>query len=233
MPMQVRLIAAGATVLALAGSATALAVSRSAGSGHVATVAADGQRAAGLTVVSGVVSLTIRAGTAPGTLARAWTPDNSAVRPELSLTGGTVRLQLTGTGHGGPDAVTVDLSSAVRWQLRLGGGASQISVLMGNGRLAGIDFTAGVSLVRLTLPRPAGTVTITLAAGASAMRILVPASVPARLQFIGGAAQAVLAGRVYTGIAGGTVLTAPGWGSARDRYDLDATSGVAQVSVTG
>ena len=231
--MQVRLIAAGAVVLALAGSATALAISRPAGSGHVATIGSSGQSAANLSVVSGAVSLTIRAGAMPGTLVRASTPGDSAVRPELSLTRGTVRLRMTGTGHGGPDAVTVELNSGVRWQLRLGGGASQISVLMGNGRLAGIDFTAGVSLVRLTLPRPAGTVTVTLAAGASAMHILVPASVPTRLQLIGGAAQAVLAGRVYTGIAGGTVLTAPGWGSARDRYDLDATSGVAQVTVTG
>ena len=37
----------------------------------------------------------------------------------------------------------------------------------------------------------------------------------------------------HTGIAGGTVLTAPGWGSAVDRYDILAPAGVSDVSVTG
>ncbi len=231
--MRIRLIGAVIAVVALAGCATALAVSHSARTGHVSTVRSADQHAASLAVLSGAARVTIEAANMPGTLARAWTPADSGVRPELSLAGGTVRLVLTGTGHAGPDAAWVALSSAVRWQLRLSGGASEISVLLGNGRLSGIDFTAGVSLVRLALPRPAGTVTITLAAGASEMRIGVPADVPARLQLIGGAAQAVIAGRVYTGIAGGTVLTAPGWAGARDRYDLDATSGVSQVSVTG
>jgi len=47
------------------------------------------------------------------------------------------------------------------------------------------------------------------------------------------AALAVLAGSVYTGIGGGTVLAAPGWAQAANRYDLDAIAGVSEVSVTG
>jgi hypothetical protein len=233
MFMRIRLIFAGVLAVALAGCATALAVSHSRQTSHVATISFGGQRNGTLAVLSGAASVTITAGRLPGALARAWTPADSAIRPSLSLAGGTVRMTMTGTGHAGPDAVTVELSSDVRWRLRLSGGASEISVLLGNGRLAGVDFTAGVSLVRMTLPRPAGTVTITLGGGASEMNIYVPAGVPARLQLIGGAAQAVLAGQIHTGIAGGTVLTAPGWVSARDRYDLDATAGVSRVSVTG
>jgi hypothetical protein len=231
--MRVRLIAAGAAVLALAGCTTALAVTHSTPDSHVETIASGGQRDATLSVVSGAASVTVTAGGMPGALARAWTPAHSGIRPSLSLSGGTVRLALTGTGQPGPDAVWVELSSAVRWRLRLSGGASDVSLRLGNGRIAGIDFVAGVSRIIAALPRPAGTVTITLAGGASELSIDVPAAVPARLQLFGGAAQAVLAGRVHTGIAGGTVLTAPGWAGARDRYDLDATAGVSSVSVTG
>jgi hypothetical protein len=231
--MRIRLIGAAIAVVALAGCATALAVTHSPRNSHVATIAFGGQRDATLAVVSGAASVTVTAGDIPGALAKAWTAAHSGIRPELSLSGGTVRVALTGTGQAGPDAVWVELSSAARWRLRLSGGASDVSLRLGNGRVSGIDFVAGVSRIDAALPRPAGTVTITLAGGASELNIDVPAAVPARLQLIGGAARAVLAGRVYTGIAGGTVLTAPGWASARDRYDLDATAGVSQVSVTG
>jgi hypothetical protein len=35
-----------------------------------------------------------------------------------------------------------------------------------------------------------------------------------------------------TGIAGGTVLTPPGWATATSRIDLDATSGFSQLTVS-
>ncbi len=126
------------------------------------------------------------------------------MRPQLVVVNGDVQVYLGGTGDGqsGPDAVVIQLSSAVRWQLQLSGGASQTTIQMQHGRLAGIDFTAGSSLITAALPRPAGTVTLTLAAGASQLNLTVPAGVPARLQLYGGAAQAVLGGHVYTGIGG-------------------------------
>jgi hypothetical protein len=235
--MRMRLITAGA-LLALAGCANAPAAHTSADQhrtapnpGHVARVAAGGQHSAGLAVLSGAASVTISAAAMPGTLVRAWTPAGSGIRPELVLAGDTVQLYLASTGQGGPAAVSIQVSSAVRWQLQLSGGASQTSVQMGNGKLSGIDFTAGSSVITAALPRPAGTVTITMAGGASQLTIDVPAGVPTRLQLVGGASQANLGGRTYNGIAGGTVLAVPGWSAAASRYDLDATAGVSEVSV--
>jgi hypothetical protein len=91
-------------------------------------------------------------------------------------------------------------------------------------------FAAGSSRITMRLPRPRGTVTIVLAGGASQVSLAAPAGVPARLQLDGGAATATLGGRTYTGIAGGTVLTAPGWASAADRYDIEAPAGVSMIS---
>src|ERR1700690_1303312 len=175
--MRMRLITAGA-LLALAGCANAPAAHTSADQhrtapnpGHVARVAAGGQHSAGLAVLSGAASVTISAAAMPGTLVRAWTPAGSGIRPELVLAGDTVQLYLASTGQGGPAAVSIQVSSAVRWQLQLSGGASQTSVQMGNGKLSGIDFTAGSSVITAALPRPAGTVTITMAGGASQLTI--------------------------------------------------------------
>jgi hypothetical protein len=54
----------------------------------------------------------------------------------------------------------------------------------------------------------------------------------ARLRLDGGAASATIGGRSYTGVAGGTMLTMPGWASAPSRYDIDAPAGVSAISVT-
>jgi hypothetical protein len=71
--------------------------------------------------------------------------------------------------------------------------------------VSGLDFTAGSSLIALTLPRPSGTTLITLAGGASQVSIALPAGVPARLRLYGGASVASLDGQTRSGIAGGTV----------------------------
>jgi len=226
-----------AAVLAVAGCSAAPAVATSVnqpGPGrpsHIARVADTGLHGATLAVLSGAASVTISAATMPGTLVRASTPDSSGVRPELVTVNGVVQVYLASTGQSGPDVVWIQVSSAVRWKLQLSGGASQTIIQMNHGRLAALDFTAGSSLITAALPRPDGTVTITLAGGASQLNLTVPRGVPARLQLFGGASQAVLGGRTYTGIGGGTVLAAPGWASAPDRYDLDAVSGVSQVTV--
>ncbi len=117
------------------------------------------------------------------------------------------------------------------WRLTLSGGASQTGVFLAGGRLRGADFTAGSSQITMRLPRPSGTVQIVLAGGASQVRVAVPAGVPARLRLDGGAGAATLDGQARSGLAGGTVLTDPGWAAAADRYDIDAASGVSVISV--
>lgn len=239
--MRTRVVIAVATAAALAGCASGAAaghpVARTAPvrapSAHTAALPTDGQHRASLAVLTGAASVTVSAAAMPARLLRAWTPAGSGIRPELVEVNGAVQLYLVSTGQGGPDAVWIQLSSAVRWRLQFSGGSSQTVVDMGNGALTGVDFTAGSSLIAMTLPRPAGTVTITLAGGASQMDMTVPAGVLARLQLFGGASTANLGGRTYTGIAGGTVLTAPGWPTAANRYDVAAPAGVSMISVTG
>jgi hypothetical protein len=236
--MRARQVITGASLLAIAGCAAPAAANSSsppasAPHRHTARVADDGRPAGTLSVLTGAASVTVSAARMPGTLARAWTPAGSGIRPQFVVVNGDVHVYLVGTGQSGPDAVWIQLSSTVRWRLVLAGGASQTTIQMQRGRLAGLDFTAGSSLITAALPRPSGTVTVTLAGGASQLNLTVPAGVPAQLRLYGGAAQAVLGGHVYTGIGGETVLTGTGWPSSVNRYELDAVSGVSQVTVSG
>jgi hypothetical protein len=199
---------------------------------HFAQLAATGQHDATLAVVAAAGNLTVTTATMPGSLMQVSTPGNSGVRPRLVASAGRVQLSLLATGQLGPSAVSIELSSAVSWQLQFSGGTSQTILNLSNGQVAGIDFTAGSSLIQMTLPRPAGTATITLAGGASQVNLTTPPGVAARLRLNAGASSATLAGQTYNGIARGTVLSSPGWAQAASRYDIDAPAGINDISVT-
>jgi hypothetical protein len=198
---------------------------------HTVSLPLDGRSRAGLAVLSGATSISVGTAALPGELVRVSTPDGSGSVPGLVLSGGTAQVSLrdSGTG-GGPAAVRVTLNRGVAWRLTFSGGAGQTAVFLGTGRLRGADLTAGSSQVTMRLPRPRGTVTIVLAGGASQVTLTAPPGVPARLALDGGASTATLAGQTTTGIAGGTVLTAPGWPGAANRYDIQAPAGIADIS---
>ena len=206
--------------------------SRAAGD-HVARLAATGQHNATLAVVNAAATLTVTAAAMRGSLMQVSTPGNSGVRPQLVASTGRVQLSLLGIGQHGPSAVSIELSTGVAWQLHFSGGTNQTVLNLSNAQVAGIDFTAGSSLIQMTLPRPDGTATITLAGGASEVNLTTPPGVAARLRLSAGASTATLAGQTYNGLARGTVLSSPGWAQATSRYDIDAPAGINEISVTG
>ncbi len=234
---------AGAAVLAATTALAACASSpdesgfarpatRTVADSHTVTLAQAGLSRATLAVLSGAASITVTATPMAGQLLRVGTPADSQVRPELTNNSGRVELFLTSTGLSGPAAVSVQVSSAVTWTLQFSGGASETVLAMARGKLAGIDFTAGCSLIEASLPRPDRTVTITLAGGASQVRLAVAPGVPTRLRLYGGASLATLSGVSHSGLAGGTVLASPGWSAATDRYDVQAPAGISMISVS-
>jgi hypothetical protein len=228
VPLAVLAVAAAGVLAACSGSPAA----RAAGNRTARTVTAPlgGRQHSELDVLSGATSVAVATAPLGGELLRVSTPAGAGIKADL-VVGGTVQLYLDSTGFGGPAAVQITLNSRVSWRLDFSGGSTLTSVYLGRGQLRGADFSAGSSKIIMRLPRPSGTVPIVLAGGASQVILTVPHGVPARLQLDGGASTAVLAGRTYTGIAGGTALTAPGWASAASRYDIQAPAGIASISV--
>jgi hypothetical protein len=232
------MVIAAAIALAVGAGGTALALSGSSPS-HLAAMPRGGLTRAELKVTSGTAILDVSVGKLGGTLLRVSTPDGAPVRPVLSDPG-LIVLSLAGTAPGGPPAqrqdrgyaVKVVLNAAVTWSLDLAGGTQLTQVDLRGGKVAGIAVMAGSDTLDMRLPRPAGTLPLLLAGGVSQFLLSLPAGVPAQVTVGGGASFLSLDGQHLTGIAGGTVVTSPGWATATSRYDIDATSGFSRLAVS-
>jgi hypothetical protein len=228
-------VAVAAAVAAVAGAGgTALALTTSAPSHAVSMSRGDLTRAA-LKVTAGTPFLDVSMGKLDGTLLRVSTPDDAPVRPVL--TGSElIVLSLAGASaahaQGSGYVVKVVLNSAVTWSLDLAGGTQRTSVDLRGGKVAGVAVTAGSAALDVSLPRPAGTLPFLLAGGVSEFRLSLPGGVPVQVTVGGGASFVSVDDQNLTGIAGGTVLTPPGWATATSRFDIDATSGFSRLTVS-
>jgi hypothetical protein len=232
-----RVTVAAAAVVLVAGAGVAAAAAGPHPSPHLVSMAAAGRTHAALEVVSGTSFLDISVAKLGGTLLQASTPAGAPVRPVLSGSQ-LIVLSLTGDkpapghGQGSGYAVRVVLNSAVTWSLDLAGGTQRTDVDLRGGRVGGIAVTAGSDIFDVSLPRPAGTLPFLFAGGASQFSLSLPGGVPVRVTAGGGAAFLSVDGQSLTGVAGGTVLTPPGWAAATARVDVDATAGVSRLTVS-
>ena len=192
-----------------------------------------GRTSAALKVTTGTPVLQISVGKLGGTLLRVSTPDDAPVRPVLSGSG-LIVLSLTGAAgdQGSGYAVKVVLNSAVTWSLDLAGGTQRTEADLRGGKVGGIAVTAGSDILDVSLPRPTGTLPFLLAGGASQFLLSLPGGVPAQVTVGGGAAFVSVDDQNLTGVAGGTVLTPPGWATATSRFYIDATSGFSRLTVS-
>lgn len=184
-----------------------------------------------LDVVSGATTVTVASADLHGSLYRVSTPDNAAVAPTATQDGGIISVGLTSTGRSGPATLRILVSSGVDWRIRLDGGATEESVDLSHARLAELDFGAGASHIDAVLPRPHGTVPVTMSGGASSFQLHLPDGVPVRVRFTGGASSATVDGTVHQGIAGGTTIDGADWSGAADRYEIDNTAGVSDLTL--
>jgi hypothetical protein len=228
------ILTVAAVVAAVAGGGTALALTTSAPS-HVVSMSTAGRTSAALKVTAGTPVLEVSVGKLGGTLLRVSTPDDAPVRPVLSGSR-LIVLSLTGAaaapGQGSGYAVKVVLNSAVTWSLDLAGGTQRTEADLRGGKVGGIAVTAGSDILDVSLPKPAGTLPFLLAGGASQFLLSLPGGVPAQVTVGGGASLVSVDDQNLTGVAGGTVLTPPGWATATSRFDIDAISGFSRLTVS-
>src|SRR5690348_623646 len=229
-----RLVLAISSVVAVVAGAggTALALTTSAPS-HAVTVSRGDLTRAALKVTSGTRFLDISMSRLGDTLLRVSTPDGAPVRPVLSGSN-LIVLSLAGASGSGNSGyvVRVVLNSAVTWALDLASGTERTVVDLRGGKVAGMAVTAGSAALDVSLPRPSGTLPFLLAGGVSQFRLSLPGGVPVQVAVGGGASFVSVDGQKLTGIAGGTVLTPPGWTSATSRFAINATSGFSQLTVS-
>ncbi len=227
-----------AAVLAAGAVGTALAATAS-GSSHVVSLPSGGRASAALEVTAGTPVLDVTVARLPGTLLRVSTPDNAPVRPVLSGSAPIV-LSLAGAPAGGAPggsgrgeyAVRVVLSSAVVWSIDFAGGTQRTEADLRGGKVGGIAVTAGSDILDVSLPRPAATMPFLLAGGVSQFLLSLPGGVPAQVTVGAGASYVSVDNHDSIGVAGGTVISPPGWATATSRFDIDATSGFSRLTVS-
>jgi hypothetical protein len=203
------------------------------GATHVLSGSRSHRSAATLDVVSGVTSVVVTAGTGAGLLYQVRTPAGSGIRPLATLDGGTLRVGQASDGtRSGVPTIDVRLARSVRWTINLDGGATTERIDMTKGALSSLTFGAGVAMASARLPSPVGTMTLTLAGGATQLHVVAPPGAPVRVRAVGGASPVSLDGLVHTGVAGGSVFADPNWATTHNRYTIDLTAGVSDFRLS-
>ncbi|WP_433789200.1 hypothetical protein [Actinoplanes sp. CA-252034] len=114
----------------------------------------------------------------------------------------------------------VVLNSTVAWTLRLTGGASELDVDVRAGGLAGFDLAGGVARGVLRLPRPRGTVPLTVTGTTGELIVRTEARAPVRVRLDKGAGLVTVNGRARRDVKPGSTLRETGWAAAAGRYDI-------------
>jgi hypothetical protein len=128
--------------------------------------------------------------------------------------------------------IDVELARGVRWTINLDGGATTETVNMTKGSLSSLSFGAGVAMASVRLPAPMGTLTLTLAGGATRLLVVAPSGAPAEVKVVGGASQVSLDGISHTGVAGGSLFADPAWAGSSNRYAIDLLGGVSEFQMS-
>ena len=178
-----------------------------------------------LEVLPGAESVIVHsADLGPDSLFRAATPPGVPVKPTTKVRKSRVTVGLSRTGVAGQATLHVYLNAKVRWRLTLAGGGLEQAVDFGSGRLSAIELRAGAGRVDLALPRPEGTLPVSLTGGAGALAIHVPSAVPAKLSLDGN-------GSVGQLMDPAKVFSPAGWNGATDRLQISTAGGIASITV--
>src|SRR4051812_42182097 len=199
---------------------------------HVVRGSAAGVRGpAALELVNHADVVWVRAADLGGDLFRVSTPDGAGVAPSADVDGARVVVGLRDTGRAGPATVTVLLSSGFIWDVRLAGGATDEAVDLTGARGGNVEFAAGTSRAVVALPAASGTQRVTMSGGASQFVVRLSGAAPVRVAASNGAGTVTIDGTTHSGVGGGTVWTPDGWDAAANRFDVQASAGVAALTV--
>lgn len=156
--------------------------------------------------------------------------DSSAV-PKLVNTARGPRLELVRTGVAGTVGADIQINAKVSWTVRLTGWSAEQNVDMRAGGLARLDLAGGTPRAQLQLPKPKGTVLLSITGAVTDLNVLAGTGTPVRLRLGKGADVATIDGTKYGAVKIGKALASTGWKSARNRYDVTTSATVGSVSV--
>jgi hypothetical protein len=223
----------GLAVLILLGGAAAGMMFYSGSGGDKAggkTISAplDGRKAASFELVAATTKVNVKTQDLGDRLYKITSADDTL--PIAVVSDDRVQLHLTADDTNADGQVEVLLSTKVRWALRFVGGADQQVVDLTGGKVSGLQVLGGSRRLQLALPKPAGTVPISVTGSIEDFSITSPKDSPVRVQVESGAKTVAAGDRTLRDVQPGSTLTPKGW-NVPNRYDVDAAARVTLLSV--
>jgi hypothetical protein len=192
------------------------------------TAPLDGRTAASFELVAATTKVNVKTQDLGDDLYKITSADDTL--PTAVVSDDRVQLHLTADGVNADGQVQVLLSTKVKWALRFVGGAEQQVVDLTAGKVSGLEVLGGTRRLQLALPKPAGTVPISVTGAIEDFSITSPKDSPVRVKVDGGAKTVAAGERTLQNVEAGSTLTPKGW-SVPNRYDVDAAARVTLLSV--
>lgn len=228
-----------ATVAAFAAGAWYLGVRPGATGATSATVSyplSDATRA-NVDLALGAGELRLGALAEPGALAEGtvWLGRGETLERDYTVRGGEAHLRLHSKGAPGfafgpadtPAPWDLRLTREVPVRLHISTGAGRALLVLSQLQVSSLEVSAGVGQTDLTLPER-GQLTASVSAGVGETVVRIPAGMAARIHVSGGLGNVDVDERF---VRGGERYTSPDYATAKDRVDLEISSGVGAVRV--
>ena len=133
----------------------------------------------------------------------------------------------------GARTVDLTLSDQLPWVLAVKTGASQSALDFSTLKLTSVSIDSGASSIRLTLPKPTGTVSVKVSGGAMRLMVQRPAGTPIRVNSSGGASSVSVDGQGFGGLFhDGQVFVSSDYSTATDRFDFSIQSGASSTAIS-
>jgi hypothetical protein len=188
----------------------------------------------------GAATVKVHGGSTGTDLYRATISAPSDEKPNLSLdpvTGSlNVSLPVRQGFHWGSDGnrtVDLTLDDQLPWVVALSTGATQSTVDLTGLKVTSVTLDSGASSVRLTLPKPVGSVPVNVSGGAMRLVIVRPAGTPIRVSSSGGASSLSVDGQTFGGLFHeGQDFVSPDFATATDRDEISIQSGASNTTIS-
>lgn len=200
------------------GSATAVGIS----SGTPAILPAHGH----LVFPTGAANLTLRADASLSTL---YEMTFSGRSPTVQVQADTVQISLRRDRR---SSCEVTLAGTVSWDISVEGGALRLAADLRDLSLSSVHIAGGVSQAMVQLPKPSGTIAVTIDGGVDRLHVERPYSSAIRLQLHRDSNHVSIDGLHLGAVGGRMEWESPDYASASDRYNLQIRSGANELSLS-
>ena len=123
------------------------------------------------------------------------------------------------------------LNQSLPWTLVFGGGVSGLRADLRRLTLVSFEIGGGASDIEILLPEPQGLVNLQVAGGASNVNLRRPAGSPTLVHISGGACELTFDDQRLGAVGGETQLATPGAEQADDRYEIEIEGGASEFTV--